>query len=193
MCVILFNNKARDIMRLFIFPFIGLANDAENKGVFGEMIVASVFDPRYFGEEEHYIVNDVNIVDDRGNNHQIDHVVICSNGIFCIETKHMSGSVLADPKRKEWYQLSYGRSYPFYNPLMQNETHARVLAKYLGGKWPIHQITVFTRENKPKLKVEGLLNLSELRAYVHEYKSDYFLSSEEMKEIKQRLIALKES
>ena len=166
-------------MRLFIFPFIGLGNDAENKGVFGEMIVSSVFDPRYFGQEEHYIVNDVNIIDERGNNHQIDHVVICSNGIFCIETKHMSGSILGYVDRKEWYQLSYGRSNPFYNPLMQNATHARVLSRYLSNKWSIHQIVVFTRENKPNLKVEGLLNLSELRAYVHEYQSNYYLTSDQ--------------
>lgn len=180
-------------MRFFLFPLLGLANDADNKGRFGEMIVASVFDPRYFGEEEHYIVNDVNIKDERGQNHQIDHVVICLNGIFCIETKHMAGSVLGNATRKDWYQLIYGKNNPFYNPLMQNATHVRVLSDYLKNKREVYSIVVFTRENKPKLNVKGLLNLSELRAYVHEFKGNYVLSSEEMKEIRSKLIALKES
>lgn len=171
-------------MRFMIFPFLGLGNDADNNGVFGEMIVSSIFDPRYFGDEEHYLINNLIITDDRGNSHQIDHVVICVNGIFCIETKHMSGSILGNLERKDWYQLSYGRSYPFYNPLMQNKTHVRVISRLLDNKYNIHSIVVFTRENKPQLKVEGLLNLSELRAYVHEFEDGYFLSSDEMKEIK---------
>ena len=174
-------------MRFMIFPFLRIGHTAENNGVFGEMIVASVFDPRYFGEEEHYIVNNVVIGDERGHAHQIDHVVICVNGIFCIETKHMVGSIMGNIDDKTWYQFTYGRSNPFYNPILQNKTHVRVLSKLLGDKWNVHSIIVFTKENKPNLKVEGLLNLSELRAYVHEYEDGYFFSSDEMKEIKETL------
>lgn len=47
-------------------------NTKESKGAFGEMIVSSIFNNRYFGEEEHYLVNDI-IFEYEGTTHQIDH------------------------------------------------------------------------------------------------------------------------
>ena len=53
-----------------------LVDTPQSRGTFGEMIVASIFDPRFFGEEEHYIVNDLLFETSDGKTHQIDHVVI---------------------------------------------------------------------------------------------------------------------
>ena len=79
-----------------------LMDTPQSRGTFGEMIVASIFDPRFFGEEEHYIVNDVIFGLPDGSTHQIDHVVIYRTGIFCIETKNIDGLIVGHPNAKNW-------------------------------------------------------------------------------------------
>ena len=141
----------------------------ESRGTFGEMIVASIFDSRFFGEDEHYIINDVIFETPDGKTHQIDHIVIYKTGIFCIETKNIHGLILGHPNVNTWKVYNGKDSYEIYNPILQNKTHVAVLSEFIEWKYDVHSIIVFIKSNKPKDCGEEVLNLEELKDYVKAY------------------------
>ena len=163
-----------------------IANNPEDKGKFGEMIVTSMFTSKFFGEEERYLVNNLYFEDEFGT-HQIDHVLVYHKGIFCIETKHLTGSVHGDKDNKDWYTITSGRKNRLYSPIKQNESHVRCLNEFFEGKYPIFSVVVFTKENKPLGVDDSLVNFSELKNYIINYPSTLDLSSEEMQEIYMKL------
>ena len=169
-----------------------LMDTPQSRGTFGEMIVASIFDPRFFGEEEHYLVNNVIFEAPDGKTHQIDHIAIYKTGIFCIETKNIEGLILGHPNVNNWKVYCGKEPYEIYNPILQNKKHVEVLSEFLQWKYDIHSIVVFIKSNKPKDCGEEVLNLEELKDYVKNYVCDKELSSEEMKEVYGSLTTYKE-
>lgn len=100
---------------------------------------------RFVGSElmRHYrewiLINDVLLPKGSGTT-QIDHILVSPVAVFLIETKEMNGWVFGSPGQNEWTQsLAAGRrsrklgiksrQYKFYNPLRQNEGHAKALVK----------------------------------------------------------------
>ena len=166
-------------------------NTKETRGTFGEMIVASIFDPRFFGEEEHYLVNDIILETPDGITHQIDHVVIYKTGVFCIETKNIEGLILGNPNSKSWTVYN-GEPYEIYNPILQNKKHIAVLSEFTEWKYDIHSVVVFIKGNKPKDCGDCVLDLQELKDYIKNYSSDKETTSDEMKEVYSRLTTYKE-
>ncbi len=63
-------------------------HNEEAKGRIVEEKVNSVLNSYFFGKTEHRQINNLTIIDDNNKSHQIDHIEIRSNGIFCIETKN---------------------------------------------------------------------------------------------------------
>ena len=64
---------------------------AKRHGEQGERKVDSKLDTIIFGKVEHRLINNLILVDENGKSHQIDHIEIRENGIFCIETKNYIG------------------------------------------------------------------------------------------------------
>lgn len=179
-------------MFIYLLRSLLYANDnPRSRGKFGEMIVSSIFDPRFFGDEEHYIINDLLFSLEDGSTHQIDHVVIYKKGIFCIETKNIEGLILGMPHIKDWKVYVGNQSYEIYNPLLQNKGHIKILEQFLNRN-DIHSIVVFTKSNKPKDCGKEVLNLEELKDYVKNYECEKELSSDEMKNILDKLTKQKE-
>ena len=109
-----------------------LVDNPQSRGTFGEMIVGSIFDPRFFDNEEHYLVNDVILGTPDGKTHQIDHIVIYKTGVFCIETKNIEGLILGHPNVNPWkVYVGNNEPYDLFNPIMQNKTHVKVLSEFL--------------------------------------------------------------
>ena len=169
-----------------------LMDTPQSRGTFGEMIVASIFDSRFFGEDEHYIVNDVIFETPDGKTHQIDHIVIYKTGIFCVETKNIEGLIVGHPSFKMWKVYCGKEPYKILNPILQNKSHVTVLSEFLESKYNVHSIVVFVKSNKPKDCGNEVLNLEELKDYVKNYICDKELSSEEMKLIYESLTNYKE-
>jgi len=159
-----------------------LFDTPQSRGTFGEMIVASIFDPRFFGEEEHYLVNNLLFETENKQTHQIDHVVIYKTGIFCIETKNIEGLILGHPQVKTWKVYISANQYEIYNPILQNKKHVCVLSGFL-NYYDIHSIIVFIKGNKPKDCGDEVLNIQELKDYIKNYHCETPLSSEQMQEI----------
>ena len=160
-----------------------LMNTPQSRGVFGEMIVSSIFDYRFFGKDEHYIVNDIILETSDGKTHQIDHVVIYKTGIFCIETKHIEGLIIGNQNLKMWKVYNGKEPYEIYNPIKQNEKHVAVLSEFIQWKHNINSVVVFTKSNKPKDCGENVLNLEELKDYVKNYPFEKEITSDEMKNV----------
>ena len=108
----------------------------------GERLVRSVLTRRY---RDWPLLNGV-LLSSGGGTAQIDHILVSPGGVFVIETKDMNGWIFASPGQQRWTQsLKAGRwsrlvgikskRFPFYNPLLQNEGHARALVK-LGVVYP---------------------------------------------------------
>ena len=170
-----------------------LADTPQSRGTFGEMIVASIFNPLFFGEEEHYIVNDIIFETEDGKTHQMDHVVIYKTGIFCIETKNIEGAIIGHINSKSWKVYNGGEPYEIYNPILQNKKHVTVLSEFIEWKYDIHSIVVFIKGNKPKdCQTDEIVDLQNLKDYVKSYPCVKEMTSEEMKRIYDSLTTYKE-
>ena len=161
-----------------------LMDTPESRGTFGEMITASIFDNRYFGEEEHYLVNNLLFQTSDGKTHQIDHVVIYKTGIFCLESKNIDGLILGHPDVPNWKVYINGpEPYDLYNPIMQNKGHVNVLSEFLNNKYRINSVVVFDNGNKPKDCGDEVVNIQDLKNYIKNYPCEEELNSETMQEI----------
>jgi len=82
---------------------------------------------------------------------QIDHLVVSTHGIFCIETKSHKGWILGSKVRKVFTQALYRSNYRITpNPVEQNNSHIKTLKGLIGDnlKAPIVNIVVFPSAEK---------------------------------------------
>lgn len=159
------------------------------KGKVGESKVDSELNPWLFGRVKHKQINNLVLLDDNGKSHQIDHVEIRENGIFCIETKNYIGWIFGDEYQDKWTQCLYnGEKHQFLNPLKQNKSHIYYLSKALDNKYRINTLVVMVQNNADKLNATNVINLCNLRWYLENYNDGTHYSNEEMKEIYDKLI-----
>jgi hypothetical protein len=102
------------------------------KGSLGEWKVRSIL--RKALPKNYQIFTNV-IIPFKDSSSQIDCVVIGPAGVFTIEVKTYSGNLYGKPQDYQWTQefvTQRGiKSFPFYNPLLQNETHRIALRDFL--------------------------------------------------------------
>lgn len=117
----------------------------------------------------HYrILNDL-MLPSKGNSSttQIDHVIVSTYGVFCIETKAYKGWIFGSANQEFWTQVIYRYKERFYNPLRQNFAHARAVEDLLGPqrlKAPIVSLVAFP--NADKLKISGTDSVGHARDVV---------------------------
>ncbi|MYA30657.1 MAG: LysM peptidoglycan-binding domain-containing protein [Gammaproteobacteria bacterium] len=124
----------------------------------GERRVQKVLTRRY---RDWPLLNNV-LLRSGGGTAQIDHILISPAGVFVIETKDMGGWIFASPGQQRWTQtFRAGRwsrmmgikskRFPFYNPLLQNEGHAKALVKLGVVKpWEFRPVVVFVGDAELK-------------------------------------------
>ena len=107
------------------------------------------------------LLNDVLLPSGQGTT-QIDHILVSPGGVFLIETKDMNGWVFGSPGQEQWTQsFAAGRwsrragitskQFKFYNPLLQNEGHAKALINTrIVGCWWLRPIAVFVGDAELK-------------------------------------------
>jgi len=92
------------------------------KGNTGETLVARELDHL---PDEWTIINDIII-----NGSQIDHLVLGSAGVVCIETKHWNNA--GTDAAGNWYRIFHGRwVFTQENPALQNIGHVMALKQFL--------------------------------------------------------------
>ena len=112
---------------------MGLDDFKESKGLAGEKEVE--YELSDLSKLRYKVIHDVYIPYNNSNKTaQCDHIIISKFGVFVIETKNYSGKIVGKVKDEKWKQILGKKTYEFYNPIMQNDTHINAVAQYLGIK-----------------------------------------------------------
>ena len=146
------------------------------KGLLGEKIVAFILRTL---SNDYYIFNDV-YLKVGGHTTQIDHVVVSPFGIFVIETKNYKGWIFGNDEQQYWIKNMFGKKYEFYNPVLQNRAHTKVLHQYLNISNSFF-IPVVVFLSGATLKCETMANVIKmwsLRRFIRKYTSPVFKEDE---------------
>lgn len=172
---------------------MGILTNLSNriKGTVGELKVKKKLNPLLFGRVYHRLINNLLLLDENGKSHQIDHIEIRENGIFCIETKNYIGIITGQENSEKWVQHLYKEKHEFYNPIRQNKSHIYHLNTILKHQYPIYSIIVMVNNNAKSISCPYVINLNQLKKYLKNFKSETSLKKEEMDKIYQTLIQAK--
>ena len=132
-------------------------------GVEGEKAVNKELNPLIFGKVNHRYITNLILLDSNNRSHQIDHIEIRENGIFCIETKNYSGWIFGSEKQQYWTQCLYKEKHQFLNPLKQNISHICQIQEALDKKYKINSLVVFVQNNAKKVHISNVVNLKYLK------------------------------
>ena len=141
-----------------------ILSSPSTRGGIGEMRVSDRLkdlEKEYGGTAFHNIM----IAGKDGHTSQIDHIYICTKGVFVIETKNYSGRIYGKDSQDKWTQvMNYGKTKNhFYNPVKQNYTHVCRVRDYLGADSHPESIVVFVQGNVSYIESEYVYTLSDLR------------------------------
>ena len=118
------------------------------RGEQGEQIVASVLES---DKSFHRLINNLVLLGDNQVSHQIDHILIRSNGIFVIETKNYYG-VISGQENDSYWKKTFSvkgkvKTETFHNPIKQNQSHIRIIKRVIGKDYPIYCFVVYIQNN----------------------------------------------
>ena len=161
----------------------GKKNRSIEKGIEGEKKVKKILKKL---PKEYIVLNDL-FINYKDRFAQIDHVILCSKGIFVIETKNYSGKIYGDSYSKYWIQIFNGRKNKFYSPIWQNKTHVNAI-KFLLKDYkyvPIYSVILFCGKcNIKKVKSDGsVIHTNKLKKYIKGFKSEVFIENEQIMNI----------
>lgn len=161
------------------------------KGKIGEAKVDSKLNPLIFDKVDHRQINNLILIDEKGRTHQIDHIEIRENGIFCIETKNYIGWIFGSENQEKWTQTLYtGEKNYFYNPLKQNRSHIYHLSKALDKKYRINSLVVMVNNNADKIDCENVINLDYLKTYLKNFNDGTHYTIEQMDDMYNQLLKI---
>ncbi|WP_436661108.1 nuclease-related domain-containing protein [Acinetobacter sp. P1(2025)] len=130
-----------DLLTVFIivlvviaFILIGVLNGKYKRieqGRKGEAIVTKKLN-FWLKSSSSHVLNDITIPTSSGTTTQIDHLVISTRGIFCIETKNLNGTIYGNKDDQNWKHFNRrGDKNNMFNPLKQNRGHINNIARIL--------------------------------------------------------------
>ena len=158
------------------------------KGIVRESKVNLILNSPQLNNSYNKLITNYYLLDNNGISHQIDHIYIRENGIFCIETKNYKGGIVTNYKG-EWYQvISSNVRYKLINPLKQNKTHIYHLSKLLDDKYKIHSLIVMVNNNSSNINMTNVINLKDLELYLTNFLDGTTLKNEEIDYIYKELL-----
>lgn len=158
------------------------------KGRVGESKVNLILNSPQLNCSYNKLITNYYLLDNDGISHQIDHIYIRKNGIFCIETKNYKGVIVSNYKG-EWYQvISSNVRYKLINPIKQNKTHIYHLSKLLDDKYKIHSLIVMVNNNSFNINMPNVINLKDLELYLTNFFDETTLKNEEIDYIYKELL-----
>lgn len=100
---------------------------------------------------------------------KIDHAILTAGGILCIQTKHYNGIVFGAADEPQWTNIDGTLRRRFLNPLIQNESRARALQKFVPDL-PVANLVIFTGKvefSAPPPK--NVIRVAELESYIAKF------------------------
>ena len=118
---------------------------SEERGTWSERnLISALLD---YGISPKAIFHDLYVKNGKYGFSQIDIVVATKVGLIVFEVKDYSGWIFGKGRQNQWTQvLNYGnQKYRFYNPVLQNESHIKVLQKQSKQftNLPFYSVVVF--------------------------------------------------
>ena len=152
------------------------------KGRIGEMRVNAKL-KRLVKHNGGSMFHNVIVSGEDGKTSQIDHIYVCSQGVFVIETKNYAGRIYGKDDQQQWTQvLNYGRTKnKLYNPVKQNWTHIFRLMERLGNGLKFENFVVFVHGNIAYIESDYVHSLADLCHIPDDYAQA--LSQEEVEKI----------
>ena len=99
----------------------------------------------------------------------IDHAMLTSGGILCIQTKHYNGVVFGGPDEPQWTNVDGVQRRKFLNPLIQNEGRTRALQKVVPNV-PVASLIVFTGAVQFTSALEpNVIHVRDLATYIDKF------------------------
>lgn len=160
-------------------------SDLKDAGTMGENEVARLLNQ--LPMSKYKVIHNLLLFTKKGSS-QIDHVVISIYGIFVIETKNYQGEILGKESSKEWIQQLHGNTYPFLNPIYQNNGHIIAIKNVLDKK-NLPFISIITFSDRAKLNVDtktSVVYYNDLLKIIKGYQ-EKVLSQKEVQLIKKEL------
>ena len=145
------------------YPYESVMNDA---GRYGEYLTYKEL--RCYEQQGSKLLFNLYVPKWNGETSEIDVVMINAKGLFVFESKNFSGWIFGREQDKNWCQvLKGGEKIYFNNPIVQNRTHLKYLARFLRKTIPMHSIIVFSERctlknitiNTTDIKVVNRYNL----------------------------------
>lgn len=111
--------------------------EQEAFGKAGEDYVASMLED-LANSYDGYVFNDFTFMDQKGYSTNIDHIFVCTGGIFIIETKSYKGFIYGNDTDDMWYQEKeeWQDDKEFKNPVKQNQGHINHLRRMMESNPP---------------------------------------------------------
>ena len=99
----------------------------------------------------------------------IDHAILTSGGILCIQTKHYNGIVFGESDEPQWTNVDGIQRRKFLNPMIQNEGRTRALQKVVPDV-PVASLIVFTGSVQFTSPLESnVIHLRDLDSYIAKF------------------------
>ena len=143
-----------------------LMSSPKTKGFVGEFATDKIL--RGIADKNAPPLSNLLLPDGRGST-QIDHVLVCSRGVFVIEVKNYQGAIYGRANDKTWTQsFGRGRTYKFQNPLRQNYPHVLAVAGILEiPKEQIYSVVAFGGlADFKKARPENVVYIGGLKDYI---------------------------
>ena len=100
---------------------------------------------------------------------KIDHAILTSGGIVCIQTKHYNGVVFGGPDEPQWTNVDGIHRRKFLNPMIQNEGRTKALQKAV-PKVPVANLVVFTGSVQFTSPLEkNVIHVRDLNSYIAKF------------------------
>ncbi len=100
---------------------------------------------------------------------KIDHAILTSGGIICIQTKHYNGIVFGGPEEPQWTNVDGVQRRKFLNPMIQNEGRTKALQKVLPSV-PVANLVVFTGSVQFTSPLEkNVIHVRKLNSYIAKF------------------------
>lgn len=100
---------------------------------------------------------------------RIDHAILTSGGILCIQTKHYNGIVFGGSNEPQWTNVNGIRRRKFLNPLIQNEGRTRALQNAVPDV-PVANLIVFTGDvNFTSATEKNVIHVRNLDSYIAKF------------------------
>jgi hypothetical protein len=99
----------------------------------------------------------------------IDHAILTSGGILCIQTKHYNGIVFGGADEPQWTNVDGVHRRKFLNPLIQNEGRTKALQKVVPNV-PVANLVVFTGNVQFTTPLENnVIHVRDLHSYIAKF------------------------